>query len=100
MIRGKRFESARRLFLNRDFREKLRRKMVPNHPLWHYSHPYLSVPEMKRKASSQGIRNAVHALYKPVLELSCCDVRELNVVAKRSEERYTCADQDGSSSDG
>ena len=62
-----------------------------------YVAPWLG---MVPKASSQGIRNTVFALYEPVLELPCCNVCEPNVVVKRSEERYTGADQDGNSSNG
>src|SRR4028119_1554551 len=49
---------------------------------------------------SRDTRNTVLALYEPVLELPRHGVREPNVVVKRSEERYTRADQDGDSSNG
>jgi hypothetical protein len=55
---------------------------------------------MTRHASLRGARNAVLALYEPVLELPCCDVDEPNLVIERSEERYAGADQDGNSSYG
>ena len=55
---------------------------------------------MAPNASSQGIRNTVFALYEPVLELPCCDMREPNIAVKWPKERYTGADQDGNSSSG
>jgi hypothetical protein len=50
--------------------------------------------------NSLGIRNAVFALFEPVLEVSGRGVREPDVVVQRPEERYAGADQDGNPGDG
>src|SRR5919112_2112560 len=76
---------------------EIEKAVVLNHRPFDTTHlraPWLG---MVPKASSQGIRNTVFALYEPVLELPCCNVCEPNVVVKQSEERYTGADQDGHS---